>query len=400
MLLDKPFRTDLRVEREIRALRSAGHAVLLVCAQGPEEASEGAWEGTPLRRVPLPQGRSQRWLHYLGTLSTGRNLAWERWMSRALKGERFDVVHCHDLPIARSGLRVARRANAMAVFDRHEDWPGLIDALRQSHPQGLKRSLLWSTINSPTIWRHWESRVVASADLVITVSKEAGQDLPRAPRDLAVVSNYVDLESLPQPSPLRPPFRPLRLCFAGVLNSMFGLRETLEAAALLPRDAVEIVLVGEGDERPALERIIRERGLAGRVQILGWRPREEALAAVRDAHLGLLPLRDNALTRSTVGNKMFEYMGLERGVLCSGVGVMARIVREAGAGIVVDPWSAPAVAQSLLALVSRPDILKDLGRTAREAVVSTYNWNRERQALIEAYARLETRRPTASATSG
>jgi glycosyltransferase involved in cell wall biosynthesis len=234
--------------------------------------------------------------------------------------------------------------------------------------------------------------VTRSADLVITVSREAAADLPCPPRDLAVVSNYVDLEDLPSPSALRPPFRPLRLCFIGVLNSMFALRETLEAAARLPRDAVEIVLVGDGDERASLERLIRDRDLADRVQILGWRPRKEALDAVRQAHLGLLPLRDNGLTRSTVGNKMFEYMGLGRGVLSSGVGVMARIVREARAGIVVEPWSPPIVAEALRSLLSQPVTIEALGRAAREAVLSTYNWSREREALLRAYDRLEARR--------
>jgi glycosyltransferase involved in cell wall biosynthesis len=209
---------------------------------------------------------------------------------------------------------------------------------------------------------------------------------------VAVVSNYVDLDGLPPPEDLHPPFHPLRLCFVGVLNSMFALRETVEGAALLPPGTVELTLVGDGDERAPLEALVRERGLGDRVHLLGWRPREEALAAVSRAHLGLLPLRDNALTRSTVGNKMFEYMGLGRGVLCSGVGVMARLVREAEAGVVVEPWTPSGLSAVLKALAAEPAALEDLARRARHAVVSTYNWSREQETLLAAYERLEARR--------
>jgi len=60
----------------------------------------------------------------------------------------------------------------------------------------------------------------------------------------------------------------------GRLDSQKGLRDLIEAAALvIPKHPhVHFLLVGEGPERPAIERSIREKGLAERVHLTGWRP--------------------------------------------------------------------------------------------------------------------------------
>jgi glycosyltransferase involved in cell wall biosynthesis len=392
MVLDKPFRTDLRVEREIRALLSEGDRVTLLCEGLPEEPVVGDFNGAELRRFHPPKGRLPRWHHYLVATFGGRSPIWERCLRDLVARDSFDVIHCHDLPVANSGIRVARDIRAQAVFDRHENWAGLLEGLHDAFPVGLRREILWRTINSPAVWRHWESTAVRSADLVITVSREAAEELMVTPNDLAVVSNYVDLDTLPDFTDALPASLPLRTCFTGVFNSMFALADMIRALCLLPPGAAELALVGDGDDRAHLERLVRERGLEQQVRFLGWRTREEALAEVRDAHLCLLPLRDNALTRTTVGNKLFEYMGMGRAVLCSGVGVMARIVRESGAGQVVDPWTPEGVAAAVEGLIADPARLLAMGQAGRAAVLSTYNWAREREAFLSAYARLRERR--------
>jgi glycosyltransferase involved in cell wall biosynthesis len=388
MLLDKAFPPDARVEREILALREAGYAVELVHEQPAEGFSESSWNGIPLHGFPSTRRRSQRWWGYAGALTTGRNLFWDSWLPSRLGSGAFEVVHCHDLPIAMTGIRLARRLGAKVVFDRHENWPGMMEGFGHTAPPGLKTSLLWATVNNPSIWRHWERQVLRRSDLVITVSPEAEGELPVRPRRVAVVSNYVGLESMPDPSPWPAPPPPLRVCFLGTLNDMFSLVETVEAIALLPQGAAELVLIGDGDARRRLLEMAAAEGLEGAVRVTGWLPRQEALALVSSAHACVLPLRDNALTRTTVGNKMFEYMGLERAVLSSGVGVMARIVRETGGGLIVDPWTPQAVANALRPFLVDSTPLLEMGRRGRRAVLDRYNWNVEKVRLVEAYASL------------
>jgi glycosyltransferase involved in cell wall biosynthesis len=392
MVLDKPFRTDLRVEREIRALVGAGHRVTLLCERMDGEAERSDWNGAAVWRTSPPRSRRSRWAQYLTGTLTGRSWGWEGAIEAGAVEQSSDVIHAHDLPVATSALRVARRRGAAFVFDRHENWAGLLAGLRDDFPPGLRRRVLWSSINSPVIWRHWEKRVVRDADLVITVSREASLELPSSPRDLEIVSNYVDLETLPATSPPPPATRPLRLCFSGVFNAMFALADTVRAISLLPQGSTELTLVGDGDDMASLVSLVRELRLETLVHFHGWRPRDEALATIQGSHLCLLPLRDNALTRTTVGNKLFEYMGLGRPVLCSAVGVMARLVGETGAGIIVGPWTSETVAAAIADLSERPERLAVMGAEGARAVRTVYNWGRERESLLSAYRRLERAR--------
>jgi glycosyltransferase involved in cell wall biosynthesis len=392
MVLDKPFRTDLRVEREIKALVGAGHRVTLLCERMDGEAERDEWNGAAVWRINSSRNRLSRWAHYLTGTLTGRSRGWEGAIEAGAAEQSSEVIHAHDLPVATSALRVARRRGAAFVFDRHENWAGLLAGLRDDFPAGLRRKVLWSSINSPAIWRHWEKRIVREADLVITVSREAGLELPSSPRDLEVVSNYVDLDTLPATSPAPPATRPLRLCFSGVLNAMFALADTVRAISLLPPGSTELIFVGDGDDMASLVSLVRELGLEPFVHFQGWRPRDEALATIQESHLCLLPLRDNALTRTTVGNKLFEYMGLGRPVLCSAVGVMARLVRETGAGVIVEPWTGQTVAAAVADLSDRPERLAAMGGEGARAVRTVYNWGRERESLLRAYNRLERNR--------
>lgn len=388
MLLDKRFPPDPRVERELLALSNAGYAPELVHEAPASGFSESDWNGIRTHGFPAARTRHERWWRYAGAISTGRNLAWDRWLEQRLADRGFEVVHCHDLPIMLTGIRLARRLGAKVVFDRHENWPGMLEGLGRAAPPGLKTHVLWKTVNNPDLWLRWERRAILGSDLVISVSPEADAEMPERPRRAAVVSNYVGLGSLPPPTEWPLAASPLRLCFLGTLNDMFSLAECVEAIALLPRGAVELVLVGDGDTRSRLVALSRARGLEARVRVTGWLPRPEALSLVAKAHACLLPLRDNALTRTTIGNKVFEYMGLERAVLCSGVGVMARIVSEAGAGLVIDPWNAGSVAEILRTLLGNPGPLLEMGRRGRLAVLERYNWEAEQSRLVDAYAAL------------
>ena len=98
---------------------------------------------------------------------------------------------------------------------------------------------------------------------------------------------------LPNPSPPLPELRPrdeLRaglgiegntLAFAGRLTAQKALGVALEAVRA--NDGVTLLIAGEGDERPGLERLAGALGLGGRVRFLGAQPRERVLELFRAA---------------------------------------------------------------------------------------------------------------------
>jgi glycosyltransferase involved in cell wall biosynthesis len=154
--------------------------------------------------------------------------------------------------------------------------------------------------------------------------------------------------------------RPFRLVYAG---SVYGERELaifLDGLALaVGRDPtlahrLRVEFVGwmsVPNQRRANAAVAR---MPETIRVTGFRPRHEALAAVRSADAALLLLADGPDRDLFVGGKLFEAIGLDRQVLAMApAGDTRAILAELDWGVVVDPTPA-AVADGLARLVSLP----------------------------------------------
>lgn len=143
----------------------------------------------------------------------------------------------------------------------------------------------------------WMRRTYSQADAVIVNAADIAQDLTRVlapPQALPVVliPNPVVLESkggggLPV---LQPQDGVQRILACGRLIPQKGFDCLLQALADLPPSiAWELVILGEGPERAALERLAQSLGIADRVQLAGFV--DDVRAWMRGANLFVLSSR-------------------------------------------------------------------------------------------------------------
>jgi glycosyltransferase involved in cell wall biosynthesis len=92
------------------------------------------------------------------------------------------------------------------------------------------------------------------------------------------------------------------LLYAGTLDSRLDVAALLELAQRMPH--ARVVLVGPLLDREHLEPL----AAAGNVEIRPPLERAEVLALIRGADVGLVPHRDNALTRAMSPLKLYEYL--------------------------------------------------------------------------------------------
>jgi glycosyltransferase involved in cell wall biosynthesis len=92
--------------------------------------------------------------------------------------------------------------------------------------------------------------------------------------------------------------------------------------------------------------------------------------------------------RLTTPNKLFESLMAGVPVVVAGGTATADLVRTADVGITVDPWMPASLAGQLAALLDRPDELDRLRRNARRAALDRFNWETEREGLVELYEAL------------
>jgi glycosyltransferase involved in cell wall biosynthesis len=378
MLLDGPLKDDMRVQKEARALKAAGHRVLLLTTEEPGSAPPDL----EVERLALPGG-------FRGTLRrfraawTFRDPAWESAIERFVKKNAVQVLHVHDLPLVETARRVARRLGIHVVADLHENYPYLLQRIVDT------KKLRYRFVFGYERWRRHEAQVLAQVDHTIVVIEEARDRLAREagidPGRVSVVANY-DLLDAGDP-PGEPP-QGFELLYVGVLNDHRGLDTTIDAlpAILKAEPRARLTIVGDGPDRAKLEARARERGVLEAVRFLGWKPQGELKLAIKDAHLGLVPHEKNPLTDATIPNKLFSYMQAGKPVLVSDCAPLERIVRESASGLVFRASDPADLARAALELRD-PERRRALGKSGRAACLARYHWGVAADALTSVYAR-------------
>jgi glycosyltransferase involved in cell wall biosynthesis len=174
----------------------------------------------------------------------------------------------------------------------------------------------------------------------------------------------------------------LHLVYAGSVGLAQGLGTLLDAAAQLTDDDVAIHIVGEGFERERLAAEARERGLH---RVFFEPPvapdRIPGLLAAADGILVML--KAGPLYEHSLPTKLVEGLAAGRPLVISAGGESARIVAEAGAGVVGAAEDPLALRDAVKALAAsrRRDSMGAAGRAVAE---STYD-RRQTVARLASY---------------
>lgn len=154
------------------------------------------------------------------------------------------------------------------------------------------------------------------------------------------------------------------LMHAGNLG-FYGAWETLvRAARVLASDGIGLVFVGDGASKPAVEMMARN---CQAVRILPFRLAGEIPNVMAAGDLQIVTVR-RGLEGVVVPSKLYGILAAGRPVLAVAPAVsdVARLVRESGCGICVEPEDADGIVQMVRGLRNRPEKLQEMGGRALE----------------------------------
>ena len=187
---------------------------------------------------------------------------------------------------------------------------------------------------------------------------------------------------LPTPAPELPPLPSHaelrgdapRLAFAGRINSQKALEVTL--AALAQQEGVELVIAGDGPERPALEAEARRLGLKDRVRFVGPLERVGVLELFRSADASILSSAWENFPHTVV-----EALAVGTPVIATAVGGVTEVVTDGENGLLVPAGDAGALAAAIGRYFADGDLRGRLRANAARSV--------EPLARDRVYGRLE-----------
>ena len=255
-----PNRTETFIAREIAALRALGFEIeifALEAGAGAHELGEtgGAWE------------RVKRKMHGAAYFeNVGRE-----WAQREGEDLLRDVQHLH------------------------AGWASFPAEIAQGAAQALGVSWSFSG-HARDLWvdgRDWQNKL-NSAVFAAVCTRNGARFLHQQAPDCATKIQYIphglSLENFAfAPPALAKPDGPLRLLSVGRLVAKKGLSRWLQVLAEWREVDWQVVIVGDGPERGALEKQIAQLGLSERVFLVGALEPNEVIDAMHEADALVLP---------------------------------------------------------------------------------------------------------------
>jgi phosphatidyl-myo-inositol dimannoside synthase len=145
------------------------------------------------------------------------------------------------------------------------------------------------------------------------------------------------------------------------------------------------VVVGDGDDRPRLEKLTEELGLMEHVVFTGEVSDSELAALYHRTEIFVLPVR-TVLDESNPKGEGFgivflEAMAFGKPVIGPNYGAPVELIRHGKNGLLVDPDDPVSVAKALIELLENPNRARTMGEVGRVLVRRHYSYGSFRDQL-------------------
>ncbi|WP_417587745.1 glycosyltransferase family 4 protein [Pararhodobacter oceanensis] len=218
------------------------------------------------------------------------------------------------------------------------------------------------------------------AAMLLVANRRSAEALPlRHPNVVELVENAVDFDFWPKPRKRKLNTGAFRLVFMGRLVALKGVAQTLEALAQVrathPEREITLDILGDGEERAALEAQVARLGLAEAVRFHGFLPQRDCARHLQDADALVL-----AALRECGGAVVLEAMAMGLSVIASDWGGPADYL-DSTSGILVSPVPrasfVPRLAKAISRLVDAPELVQDMGAAGAKRARQEFDWQRK-----------------------
>jgi glycosyltransferase involved in cell wall biosynthesis len=165
------------------------------------------------------------------------------------------------------------------------------------------------------------------------------------------------------------------------------------ARVLTEQPEARLLLVGGGntsDDEEQIRSEARRLGVLDRVEITGFRPRDEALRLISEATVCASPFYPTPILNSTSPTKLIEYMALGQPVVANDHPEQQLVIEESRAGLCV-PYNESEFASAIVYLLNHPEEAASMGRRGRDYVETHRDYRRIAETVALEYRTLVRR---------
>lgn len=374
-----PRQVDAYFLRELLGLRASGLDFTIYSLLSPPRGWKVHADAEPLlERVVYPPAPADLARH-AAAVSAAHPAKIAKLVARIAWGHRsMPEALAKSLAILPQSLAFSRDMQARGVRHIHANWATYpcTSAMVISSLTGIPYSF---SGHATDIFVHHAMlrEKIDAARFVVTCTKFnrgylAGIAPERADR-IQTVYHGVDLPRFARNGTPRIAHRVLTV---GTLRACKGIDDLIRAVALL-RDRgrdVDLEIVGDGEDRAALEELVRSLNLGDKVLLRGYLPQEEVIPAYHRAAVVALPAHHE--DHFGIPNILIEGLAAGTPVVCTELPSLHELVEHGKSGLFVPERDPKALADALQRIFDDPATAASMAEEGRRRVAESFDMER------------------------
>jgi glycosyltransferase involved in cell wall biosynthesis len=380
------------------ALIEAGHEVFIMCSWVGESAT--AYTKARVYPICFSGLDAEAWRlveseHLIRNAHLDRDLKSvfsNLWLksegSLILEKERPDFLCERYSLFGWGGVELSRRFNLPLILE--------VNTPLRGEQEGYEKFTLMRTAE------RMETEIIGAADAVITVSRglrdwavslgAESANVHTIPNGVAdrLFSSELSGQSVKQRYGLN--------ChrvigFVGSFHPWHDIHGLLKAFHILYQKDynLRLLLVGDGEQRPSLEKAAAQLGLADAVVFSRSVPHEDVPQYIAAMDVAVVPyrkIRDFYFSPL----KLFEYMAVGRPTIAAALGQISEIVEHEKTGWLYPAGDEEKLVEGLATLLYTPELASRIGKTARRKILDEYTWKGVATKVVDIAQDLSERR--------
>jgi len=306
-------------------------------------------ENIQIHRLPI--GKNQKNLHFQSQKDILIYTWRAYWFSRKLlKKEHFDIVLAFfSVPCGFLAWIFKKQFKLSYIVSlRGADVPGYSERF----------TLLYKIITPliKKIWKEAEDVIANSQGLKDLAQKSNPQ------QKIDIISNGIDVHQF-RPSLLNfNSFKTFQILCVTRITPRKNIRYLIEAVNQLRQkyNNLNLQIIGEGDEKANLERLVKNLDMEKQVNFVGLVPHEKLPAYYQSACVYVLPSQNEGMS-----NSMLEALSCGLPLLATNTGGTKELIENGVNGFVLEMKSAQDIAEKLEILIKDEELRKKMGAASK-----------------------------------
>ena len=376
MILDSTYPDDARVTNECAELLKNKHEIHLfcLCFKKPFVKNE------VINQINVHRYHCSKLTYKLSALANDIGLygfILKNKIRNFVENSDVEVLHVHDIQIAKAAISVSKRFGIKYNIDLHENRPEIMKYYKHVN------SFLGKIFISPLRWKKAEESFVKKANKIVVVTENAKEELlsrvkidqekivvyPNTVRDDFYKNKKIDKVLEKQYS------KNFVITYVGNTSERRGLLTVIESLKTLRKTIpnIKLLIIGKSSFDYVLKNEIKKHDVEELVDFIGWVKENEIPNYLSISKLGLSPLHRNIHHDTTYANKIFQYISFGCPIVSSDVIAQSELVKKHNIGVVFEDRNVMDLTKKITQLYNEKDLFEKFRANCIESIKKLNN---------------------------